>query len=461
MDWFSKRRWDLVGLSWLWYTISVAMMIIGLPVWMAKGLNLGIDFTGGAILKYHFEKPLRNAPGGELGAMATTRRVAAKPPLNYHKSQVQVADVNWLLVRIPEHNQERQRQAQQTLKQELEKALGSTCGRITEASDVEFVGPVVGEDLRRSARNALLLGIALIVVWVSIRYKFRFAVAAIIALLHDVLVLCGAMAILQLELDSPFVAAALTVMGYSIHDTIVIFDRIRENMTLHRQAPFASTVNASLLQTMARSLNTVLTTLFTLVALAVFGGSTIRSFAIALVVGICSGCYSSIFTASQLLVTWQRMWEAGVGAKLWWRALLATAPAALLGLMVYPLLHRLGVSLTFAGPRIVGDIVVALVLWAVSFFLTRYFSVGALRILAGVPAARGALAGRAMPVPRPVMASAAVRAAAESAQGTTAHSQMEAASMAAAEQRRQERKARRAERKAKEKRKPGERKKRF
>ncbi len=461
MDWFSKRRWDLVGLSWLWYTISVAMMVVGLPIWMAKGLNLGVDFTGGASLKYRFEQPLHNAPGGELGAMNLARRVAAAAPLNYSKSQVQVADVNWLLVRIPEHNAERQHEAQREMETELAKAFGTSCGRIAEASDVDFVGPVVGGDLRRSARDSLLLGLGLIIIWVSIRYRFRFAVASIIALTHDVLVLCGVMAILQLELDSPFVAAALTVFGYSIHDTIVIFDRIRENMTLHRQAPFASTVNASLLQTMARSLNTVLTTLFTLVALAVFGGSTIKPFAIALIVGICSGCYSSIFTASQLLVTWQRMWESGAGTKLWWRAMLAVAPAAVLGLVVYPILGWLHVPLTFAGPRIVGDIVVAIGLWAVALFFTRYFSVGALRILAGVPPTRGGLAGRSTTVGRPVAASAAVRAAAEAARGGVGQTHMEAASAAAAEERREERRERREQRKSKDRRKPGDRKRRF
>ena len=457
MEWFRDKRWDLVGLSWLWYTISVAIMVVGVPWWISRGLNLGIDFTGGALLKYKFEQPLVNAENGELGAMAAARAAAAE--VGYRDSQVQVADETWLIVRIPEHDSDKQTQAQQSLRSGLEKQFGSSCGAILEASDVEFVGPVVGEDLRRSARTALLLGIALIVVWVSIRYKFRFAVAAVLALIHDVLVLCGVMAIFHLPLESSFVAAVLTVLGYSNHDTIVIFDRIRENMALHRQAPFASTVNASLLQTMARSVNTVLTVLFTLVALAVFGGATIKPFAIALIVGICSGCYSSIFTASQLLVSWQRMWENGAGATRWWRALLAVGPAGGLGVIVYPLLHHLGIPLTFAGPRIIGDFLVAIVLWAIGFLLTRYFSIGALRVLAGVPASRGALARTA--AGRPVVASAAVRAAAEAAQGGAGQSHMEAASAAAAEERREERRERRELRKVKERRKPGDRKKRF
>ena len=458
MDWFRDKRWDLVGLSWLWYTISVAIMVVGVPWWITRGLNLGIDFTGGAILKYKFEQPLQGAPNGELGAMARARAAAAD--LGYRDSQVQVADVNWLIIRITEHDSDRQTEAQRTLRAGLEKRFGDSCGKIVEASDVEFVGPVVGEDLRRGARTALVLGIALIIIWVSIRYKFRFAIAAVLALIHDVLVLCGIMAILHLPLESSFVAAVLTVLGYSNHDTIVIFDRIRENMALHRQAPFASTVNASLLQTMARSVNTVLTVLFTLVALAVFGGATIKPFAIALIIGICSGCYSSIFTASQLLVSWQRMWEEGAGDKLWWRALLAIAPAAALGVFVYPGLARLGVPMTFAGPRIVGDFAVAIVLWAIGLFLTRYFSVGALRVLAGVPASKGGVSARAA-VGRPVVASASVRAAAEAARGGAGPSQMEAASAAAAEERREERRERREQRKTKERRRPGDRKKRF
>jgi len=488
VDLFRERHWDLVGKAWLWYTISVSLALIGGVVWMVKGLNLGIDFTGGAILKYEFERPLDNAPNGTVGAMTEARKAAAQ--LGYTKSQVQVADVDWLIVRIGELDGERQRQAQINLKSALEKRLSGTCGAVSEASDVEFVGPVVGEDLKRGARWALILGCGLILVYISARYRFRFAVAAIIALVHDVLILCGVMALLRVELNSPFVAAILTIIGYSINDTVVIFDRIRENMTLHRQAPFDSMVNASLLQTMARSLNTVATTLITLILLFFFGGATIRSFALALVVGIASGCYSSIFNASQLLCTWQRMWHAEAGDRLYWRAILALAPALVIALVLYPLVGTLhldeivragwqgaftwkhaarlvltpGAGLQFVAEFLGPGYWVAVLSWGIGLFLTRYFSTSALRVLAGVPAARGRTVAGRVGALRPDVA-AQRRAAAEAAlQGGAAGSAegvMQAASAAAADQAREDRRERRKQRKAKEKRRPGKRKKRF
>jgi hypothetical protein len=266
---------------------------------------------------------------------------------------------------------------------------------------------------------------------------------------------------LQLELDSPFVAAALTVFGYSIHDTVVIFDRIRENSALHRHYPFDSVVNASLLQTMARSINTVLTTLMTLVCLAIFGGNTVKPFAIALIIGICSGAYSSIFNASQLLVTWQRMWEAGAGDKLWWRALLALAPAAALGVIAFSVLPDTPLGPMVSQYGVLGHLGVAAGLYVVALLLTRYFSVGALRVLAGVPASKGGVATR-VPTPMKLTGqSAAVQAAVEATRGMGAQTQMEAASQAAAEERREERRVRREQRKTKEGRRAGERKKRF
>lgn len=449
MDWFRERRWDLVGRSWLWYTISATVIVVGIGVWAAKGLNLGVDFTGGTILKYEFAEPLASAPGGDMGAMDAAREAAKAA--GYANSQVQVADVNWLIVRIGELDGAGQQAAQKAIRGELERRLGDSCGSLEEDADVEFVGPVVGEDLRRGAKWALLLGCGLILIYVSVRYKFRFAVAAICALVHDVLILCGAMALLQMELNSPFVAAVLTIIGYSINDTVVIFDRIRENMSIHRQAPFASTVNASLLQTMARSINTVMTTLFTLIMLFVFGGASIKTFALALIVGIASGCYSSIFTASQLLVTWQRLWEAGKANTLWWRAIVALVPALFVGLIIFPILRAVGLESVIRG-NVLGQVGVALVCWAIGFAIAGSFSEQALRVLAGATTSgRGDIP--AAPRPARVAASAGVTTGAavpETARGLSAEGQMQAASSAAAEDARRERRERRKQRKARE-----------
>ena len=186
----------------------------------------------------------------------------------------------------------------------LREHFGDRYGKPTVELD-DLVGPVIGAELKTKAIYALIIGLGLIVLFVGYRYDFKFAICAIIALFHDVLVMLGAMAMSGMVVNSPFVAALLTVVGYSVNDTIVIFDRIRENTRLRKMDPFDRVVNDSLLQTMARSVNTGLTVLFVLAFLFFMGGPPIHSFAFALLVGITSGAYSSIFNASQVLVSWK------------------------------------------------------------------------------------------------------------------------------------------------------------
>lgn len=302
MDFFRTKNWDLIGYTWLWFTISGLLVVVGMVAWGVRGLNYGIDFTGGSLLRYRFERPLATEPGEDIQVIGQTRQMLEGIGLG--KSQIQVSGVDGLYIRTPEvANDEEAAQRDQKVEAGLTELFGERSGAITKLGR-ETVGPIIGEMLTRSAIQALVLGVVLILVYITIRYEFRFAVAAVIALVHDTLVLVGAMAILQIELNTWFVAAVLTVLGYSMNDTVIIFDRIRENRGLHRRAPLAAVVNASLLQTMTRSINTVLTTLFTLIALYLFGGVTIAGFALALIIGIASGCYSSIFNASPIVVLW-------------------------------------------------------------------------------------------------------------------------------------------------------------
>ncbi len=306
MDFFRRQNWDIVRYTWLWFAISGVVIAIGLGGWIIHGLNFGIDFTGGSLLRYKFERALVTEPGEVREVDAKTREVLAKHGLE--TSLIQVAGTDELYIRTPAvANDEEARKQDEQIRAGLSQVF-SEKGEIEQLGR-ETVGPVIGHMLRRSAIQALILGIALILVYITIRYEFRFAVAAVLALLHDMLILIGAMALLQVELNTWFVAAILTVLGYSMNDTVIIFDRIRENRGLHRRAPLGSVVNVSLLQTMARSINTVLTTLFTLIALFVFGGATIHGFALALIIGIASGTYSSIFTASPVVVLWYRWAE--------------------------------------------------------------------------------------------------------------------------------------------------------
>ena len=307
MDFFRRQDWDIVGKAWLWLGISAVTIIIGMTWWAVAGLNLGVDFTGGVLLRYQFDLPISGGRAEEAQLLGQIRSMLAEHKLA--KSQIQLSGNNQLFIRVPARGDEEgaasAADVEKSIHDGLDGLLGDKYGAITVVGS-ETVGPIVGKQLRDQALYALVLGCLLILIYITIRYEFRFAVASILALLHDVGIIIGAVAILRIELDTSFVAALLTIIGYSINDTVVIFDRIRENRRLRRGAPFAETVNASLLQTMARSINTILTTLLPLIALAIFGGTSIRGFAITLIIGIASGAYSSIFNASPALVLWER-----------------------------------------------------------------------------------------------------------------------------------------------------------
>lgn len=178
---------------------------------------------------------------------------------------------------------------------------------------VTTVGPIIGADLIRSSAILIIVGELFILGYLWVRFGFRFGSAAIVALLHDVIVVVGGFAILGyffgLEFDALFVTALLTVIGFSVHDTIVVFDRIRENRIRHAGEPFGAIVNHSILQTLGRSISTSLTVVVTLTALLLLGPSSIRTFTLALLIGVISGTYSSIFNASQILVAWYE-WDA-------------------------------------------------------------------------------------------------------------------------------------------------------
>ncbi|MCE5218579.1 protein translocase subunit SecF, partial [bacterium] len=297
-------HWDLIGKTWLWFTISGVTVVIGMLALAVHGFNYGIDFTGGSLLRYEFAVPLAANDAGVPDATAKIRQVLDSMNLGHSEIQLVGNDegqFSQLYLRTPPvANDEEAATRSQSIVASLEKTFPDK-GKISDMGR-ETVGPVVGEELRNQSILALAIGYLLILIYITIRYEIRFGIAAIISLLHDILVVLGCMALFKIELNSAFVAALLTVLGYSNHDTVVIMDRIRENMRVHRRATFAETVNASLLEVMARSVNLVVVVLFTVVSLLVFGGEAIRGFSFALLIGISTGCYSSIFTASPILV---------------------------------------------------------------------------------------------------------------------------------------------------------------
>jgi preprotein translocase subunit SecF len=307
VEYFRTRQWDIIGKTKLWFSITGFFILAGLIALGVRGLNLGIDFTGGSLHRYSFEQPLAQSESEVPATLAKIRSMLAEVGLESSQLQIvgdQQGALTSLYLRAPAvANDEEAAKRDKQIVAGLRKLFPDK-GQIQDLGR-ETVGPVVGRDLQNNAILALVLGWALILIYITVRYEFRFAVAGVAGLVHDAFFTIGIMALLHVELDSSFVAAILTILGYSINDAVIIFDRIRENMRLRRRAIFAETVNSSLLQTMARSINTTLTTLLPLIALYFLGGQSIASFSLALLFGITVGAYSSIFISSPIVVLWE------------------------------------------------------------------------------------------------------------------------------------------------------------
>jgi len=281
---------DFVGKRKIWLLISALFIVLGIGSMVINGttrgsiMNFGIDFTGGTLLSLRFDKPV---------TVHEVRDILHK--YNLEKAVIQRSGDNNISIRCePVSNEQRVE-----IINDLKETLGGA-----ELLEADVIGPVIGKELRTQALWALIVASIGIIIYISFRFEFHYAIAALLALYHDAIITAGIISLLWREVNTAFVAAILTIMGYSINDTIVIFDRIRENLKRMGASKknFSEIVNISINQTLTRSINTVLTTLFMVVALLLFGGSTIKDFALVLFIGFLSGTYSSIFLASPLLV---------------------------------------------------------------------------------------------------------------------------------------------------------------
>ncbi len=295
---------DIVGKRYWYFALSLLVIVPGLIAmgihWSQTGqpFRLGIDFTGGTLLELKLDQP-RTVNTDQVA------QVFAQFGINANDVHVQPAGTDTIIIRTVDMTPDQ--------KAKIEDALKTRIGNFTE-QQAQTVGPSIGAEVSRQAALAVAvaaLGILLYITWAFRRVPqpFRFGTCAIIAMVHDILVILGTASIFGLllgwEVDSLYLTALLTVIGFSVHDTIVVFDRIRENAARLRGIPFEQVVNHSILQTLDRSINTQLTVLFTLAALILFGGITIQHFVVTLFIGILSGSYSSIFNASPLLVVWE------------------------------------------------------------------------------------------------------------------------------------------------------------
>lgn len=288
---------NLMKYKLAYFIFSLLLIIPGLYFLITSGLKLGIDFTGGALFEYQFKNSIEV---NKLREEITKEEVEV--------GQINKTSQNTYIIRTKPLEQEKLNKLKESLQEDF--------GRF-EIRREENVGPVIGKETSQKAGIALLVASLMIVLYIAFSFRkvpkpassLRFGVAAVLALIHDVLVVVGAFAIfgkyLSVEVDSLFITALLTVIGFSVHDTIVVFDRIRENLNKHIGKKFETVANISIIQTLGRSLNTSLTVIFVLTAILLFGGETLRWFVVALLIGIISGTYSSIFNAAALLVLWE------------------------------------------------------------------------------------------------------------------------------------------------------------
>ncbi|NLB88986.1 MAG: protein translocase subunit SecF [Syntrophomonadaceae bacterium] len=271
MQIIQKRKW--------FYILSLIIIIPGLVSLFIQGLNLGIDFKGGSILQIRMEEKVQSA---EVRAVLQE--------LNLDNAEVQKSGDEFF-IRTVELDQEQFKELQDALKNKFANVeyLGS-----------ESVGAAIGSELTRNAILALVIATIAMLVYITFRFEWTFGVATVIPIIHNVLIVLGVFSIFQWEISSSFIAALLTVVGYTINDTIIIFDRVRENLRYKLKEDRMTLLNRSITQTLNRTINTVLSTTFPLIALLLFGGTNLKTFVIAMLIGFVSGAYSSICLASSL-----------------------------------------------------------------------------------------------------------------------------------------------------------------
>ncbi len=295
---------DIVGKRYFYFLISAVLILPGLIGFILWGMPLSIDFTGGSYAEFQFE-------AGETPALQDVRDIYQAMQIKDAKpSSSSGEDV--LIVRS-EH-----------ITNAVNAAVADALSDLVDGGEVSIlrfdtIGPTIGREIAIRAIGAVAMAAIGIMLYVwyafrGVKNAHRYGISAIMAMIHDIAVVFGMQAILShyfaWEVDTLFLTAILTVSSFSVHDSIVVFDRIRENNRLHRRKPYAEIVNDSINQTLARSINTQLTVFLTLLSLALFGGETIRHFVVILIIGVLSGTYSSIFNAAPILVVWEnKEWE--------------------------------------------------------------------------------------------------------------------------------------------------------
>ena len=289
MNLIGKKNFDFVKNRRIAYIISAIIILVGLISIIFQGFNFGIDFAGGTLLQIRFDKPVTTAE---------VRNVLGE--FNLSQSTIQKLSDNEFVIRIGKIDSEQRMEMVTAFKEKLTNL---------EVLRVETVGPVIGENLKKLALYALLFAFIGIIIYITVRFEFKFSIISILALFHDCLIVLGIFSLLQKEITISIIAAVMTIIGYSINNTIVILDRLRENIKFKTREPFEDLINMSINQSLSRTINTALTTIIPILTLYFFGGNILSDFALALFIGMVAGTYSSIFIASPLLLEWNKIFK--------------------------------------------------------------------------------------------------------------------------------------------------------
>lgn len=288
MDFFKHNRiYDFVKMSNYGILLSLVLFVVSLVLFVKPGFSLGVDFAGGTLIQLQYNAP---APLAEI-------RAKLEKIESYKGAQVsEFGSPEEILIKLPTATSN----VEQNIGEEVVEALKGT-GEIS-IRRVDIVGPKVGSELREKGTLALILALISIMLYVSYRYEWRFALAAVLALVHDVVITSGAVILFDIDLNLEVIAALLTLIGYSINDTIIIFDRIRETISLRVKDKLENVINEALSATLSRTILTSLTMFFSVFTLYLFGGEIIKGFSLPMLVGSIVGSYSSIFVASKLVI---------------------------------------------------------------------------------------------------------------------------------------------------------------
>lgn len=279
-----KYKFDFMGFRKQSLVLSLVMILVSLGSLFTKGLNLGIDFTGGNLVQVEFGVPVK---------VGDVRDVLGK--IGQEGAVIQAYSDSGVIIRLKASQEDARQQVVGALKEKYDSA---------QVLRFEKVGPVVGQQLREEAFIALGLALVGILAYITIRFQFRFAVASVLALIHDTIITLGLFSITGKEISVTFIAAILTIVGYSLNDTIVVLDRVRENWKYLKAWGLEELMNVSINQTLSRTINTSVTTFLPVLAFYIWGGSVLSNFSFALMAGIVVGTYSSIFVVSSMLCEW-------------------------------------------------------------------------------------------------------------------------------------------------------------